>query len=703
MYQRLHHLLPIAALSFLTALPTLAQENAPERKILPQEMPISLGAGHIPDRATFRQLARIGAQRGSSSSKDVELIKFVVDIQPSEPLRIYWINTNNINMHPKFMEKVGIDFGFSGQGKDSGGRGNGRDGRDADRGRGRDQGRDEGRGKGRDSEPQSRGERGSIVMQGRGRGRQIRTLTDYSPETTSVSLRADMSYLADETAPDGSRGLYTYNLEPHVNLELGAVVFREIEKTLPIAKGKLAYRVSESAYKQDRQKYAKAGIAIYSDFEKFIALNEATAVGKLRYLADDGLPGAHDIVIASTLPNEMPRTAGVITAVRQTPLSHVNLRAVQDQIPNAYIADVLHSESINALVGKYVHYAVTAEGYTLRAASEDEVAQHFKARTPDTAPALDRDLTLTEILPLTELDFTSSKSVGAKAANVAVLKNMDFPAGTVPDGFAVPFYYYDRFMHHNGFDREIDALLADAALIADKKKLQSALKALRKRIKAGDVPEQMQRALADVHAAYPAGTSLRCRSSTNNEDLPNFSGAGLYDSYTHHVHEGHLAKSIKQVYASLWNFRAFEARELYGVDHQQVAMGVLIHPNFKGELANGVAVTSDVLYNSENSFYVNAQHGEDLVTNPEALSTPEELLIAHSRKDGYRLLKPASDNRVVLIDSELDQLRRHLADINETFSHLYNPPQDKPFAMEIEFKITAENRLVIKQARPWVF
>ena len=54
-------------------------------------------------------------------------------------------------------------------------------------------------------------------------------------------------------------------------------------------------------------------------------------------------------------------------------------------------------------------------------------------------------------------------------------------------------------------------------------------------------------------------------------------------------------------------------------------------------------------------------------------------------------------------DDQLNQLRRHLAVIHEKFTTLYNPAADKPFAMEIEFKITSESKLAIKQARPWVF
>ena len=41
--------------------------------------------------------------------------------------------------------------------------------------------------------------------------------------------------------------------------------------------------------------------------------------------------------------------------------------------------------------------------------------------------------------------------------------------------------------------------------------------------------------------------------------------------------------------------------------------------------------------------------------------------------------------------------------IHEEFADLYDPTDDEPFAMEIEFKITSDDILAIKQARPWVF
>ena len=159
------------------------------------------------------------------------------------------------------------------------------------------------------------------------------------------------------------------------------------------------------------------------------------------------------------------------------------------------------------------------------------------------------------------------------------------------------------------------------------------------------------------------------------------------------------------MFASLWTFRAFTEREFHRIDHSAAAMGVLVHPNYTEELANGVAVSFDPFYDGPGRYYVNTQVGEDLVTNPEANSVPEELLLLPGM--ATTSCGPTSNQvgrgELLMSDAQIGQLAQHLTTIHDHFEGLYDPGPNDPFAMEIEFKITSENVLAIKQARPWVF
>ena len=57
------------------------------------------------------------------------------------------------------------------------------------------------------------------------------------------------------------------------------------------------------------------------------------------------------------------------------------------------------------------------------------------------------------------------------------------------------------------------------------------------------------------------------------------------------------------------------------------AMGLLCHPNFQEEKSNGVGISIDPIYETENTFYLNTQVGESLITNPDPNSVPEEILL----------------------------------------------------------------------------
>ena len=529
-----------------------------------------------------------------------------------------------------------------------------------------------------------------------------------------------MGYDTNLVAPDGSRGVYLYTVSA-VSIERSIVprylerVYTLMGASMPVVDNDLAHwrmgRTSDST-EGDPLIYETARIEFLFDDDvlgqtHFTVLNPGEGYGLLRNMEPGERPHPRDVVIYDALPNELPRVAGIVTTLPQTPLSHINLRAIQDGVPNAYIAGALDDNAFSSLIGSHVYYSVTETGYSIRAASSAEVDKHYAAYRPAQVQVPERDLTVTSITGLNEIGFDDWNSFGVKAANVAVLGTLGFPEGTVPDGFAVPFYYYDEFMKHNGLYDDVREMLADPDFQTDYDVKEDELKKLRKKIKKAETPEWMNTDLTAMHASFPEGTSLRYRSSTNNEDLPGFSGAGLYDSKTQHAEEtveDGISKSLKQVYASLWNFRAFVERDFYRVDHMSTAMGVLVHRNYSDEQVNGVAVSVDPAYETEGTYYVNSQVDEDLVTNPEANSVPEEVLL---NSDGtYRVValsNRAEAGQTLMTDDQLAQLSRHLGVIHRKFAELYGIEPGGEFAMEIEFKITSDGILAIKQARPWVF
>jgi hypothetical protein len=418
-------------------------------------------------------------------------------------------------------------------------------------------------------------------------------------------------------------------------------------------------------------------------------------------------PGSRDIVLYDALPNSLPRVGGIITSVVQTPLSHVNLRAIQDNVPNAYIADPLSIDSIANLLGSYVYYKVENETFQFREATLAEVNAWYEDLRPTEPQIPIRDLSITDIMPLDDIEFEMSAAFGAKCSNVATMRTFGFPSGTIPDGFGIPFYYYDEFMQFNNFYEEAQVMIDNPTFQNDIIFRVERLKDFRRDIKDAPMPQWMLDNLQAMHDDFPVGTAVRCRSSTNNEDLPGFSGAGLYTSKTQHLDEGHIKKSIKQVYASMWNFRAYEERDFYRVDHFMAAMGVLCHPNFEEEQSNGVGISIDPIYETDSTFYLNTQVGESLITNPDPNSVPEEILLYQnpSQGGGYlvlRLSNLVNQGELVMDQIYLDQMREFLTVIHNEFAILYDVVGAEGFGMDIEYKVTAQEQLVIKQARPWV-
>ena len=135
--------------------------------------------------------------------------------------------------------------------------------------------------------------------------------------------------------------------------------YEVLAASMPLLENNLAYYPMPAAalplYQEERASYDDSRINVIFEADifpdvDFLSLNRGTGYGYLRVMGQDERPNPRDIVIYQSLPNDLPRVAGIITTVAQTPLSHVNLRALQDRVPNAFVRDALDDATIDSLI-----------------------------------------------------------------------------------------------------------------------------------------------------------------------------------------------------------------------------------------------------------------------------------------------------------------------------------------------------------------
>ncbi len=525
-------------------------------------------------------------------------------------------------------------------------------------------------------------------------------------------------YRPDYRDSSGEPGILVLETLPNdpVPADLMGRVFQIVRLTAPGIFVPIAYHPSGplqmELYEKEKALYEASEIRVAGDGELYAqvgyaALNTGVAYGWLRVHQGGSVSGfgTRDVVVFRSIPNETGRLAGVITESPQTPLSHINLKAKQNGTPNAYLRRASDDPELRGLLGELVRIEVAPAGLRVEAADLEAAEVWWEQLRPAHPMQLPFDVSTTEILGLDEAAYGDRLRVGAKAANLGELFRM-FPGRTVAGGFAIPFSWYDLFLAANSLEDDVERALVRVreGSVEDG---EQALKDLRRRIERSPAPAWMAEELELARTMFAEGQGLRCRSSTNNEDLQDFNGAGLYESNTHRPGEGRLIGSVQKVWASLWTQRAVEEREFYRIDHATAKMGVLVHPNFDDEQGNGVAVASNLYVSGAPGYTINVQLGEDLVTNPSPDAVPEEWLMVPA-PDGetwsavkMRSSSLAEEGTELLDEDQRVELAEMLEEITARFREWTGTPSAR-FAMEIEFKVTEGGALIIKQARPWV-
>ena len=277
-------------------------------------------------------------------------------------------------------------------------------------------------------------------------------------------------------------------------------------------------------------------------------------------------------------------------------------------------------------------------------------------------------------------------------------------------GLVIPLAHYHQFLVDNGLDVQIAAMLLDDAFRNDGVARAAQLAALRDQIRATPLdPSFLATVEARLDADFPA-TRMKFRSSTNAEDLEHHTGAGLYESAAGQVGDpiDTVAAAIREVWASVWNFRAFEERDYVSIVHLDVNMAVLVVPSFVDEDANGVAITANIYDpapGGEDAFTINAQLGEASVVQPGTGITADSLVYYYFH-NGQPATYYTRSNLVpgatgVLTRAQLFALGQALAAIRTHFADFYDPPAGYgALPMDVEWKLVGDE-IWIKQARPY--
>lgn len=405
------------------------------------------------------------------------------------------------------------------------------------------------------------------------------------------------------------------------------------------------------------------------DENGYQALNPGAAIGQLRiidHLTPDIVIDRNQIVIFKEVPVHLTPLSGIITTERASPLSHVNMLAKSWAIPNATIKD--SDKLFKQLEGKYVRLEVREDGYSLAPADASEVVRRNREWVKRGDLVTPRaDLVYQRLTDLNLQRARDAVRFGAKSANLGEIIHARLPGIVVPRGFAIPFHFYQEFIHRNHLEERIAAAVEEDRFVHDPRYRKIRLEEIRGWIQRGEHdPAFENQILSKVHREY-TGLGLFARSSTNAEDLGNFSGAGLYSTVPNVRSDKELMEAIKTVWASVWNYEAYEARESFGMNHFGVYPAVLIQEGIDAESA-GVAITTDPFNRADRgAVYVNAKRGLGIKV-VEGRRVAEQA-IYHAASRSIQVLTRSDEDTMMAFDEHggvketaIDEHRRVLTD-----------------------------------------
>ncbi|SHG70973.1 PEP/pyruvate-binding domain-containing protein [Massilia sp. CF038] len=587
------------------------------------------------------------------------------------------------------------------------------------------------------------------------------------------------------TLGDATTPIYAVQFYPDDVVSESALLdaLTTVQRALPIPGAKLAFVATgtQQTFKNIATQARALNIQLLTIDQvlgdiKFIGLNPGEAWGYLRlFPSDANALRPTDIAVFDELPLDLSVLAGVMTRAYQDVNSHVNLKSKERNTPNMVLRDASISHPrLQQWADRPVHLVVTSQGYTLESTTPAIIAEKLaqKLNRPWTALPVVNETRLQsfdELCPSLKTAtasascFDAAKRYGGKSTGLAFLArgvgraatpgsiSAPFAYDLTPAGLAVPVQFYRDMLimpENLALKIKVDALAAaeKAGYLSPQER-----DAMVTEVQALFYKAKLPVGLADAVKARlltvsPGTTKFKFRSSATSEDVANFNGAGLYDSFAIEPEKtdnadlscvveadsvaGVVTKlkvkpktvqcGIKAVYASLWNSRALVERSFARLDHATAGMGLSINPSYGDELANLVLVTR-VLGSDVYGYSLSVQVGENLVTNPTPGTISEYTIASFSdpgrppRFTPARFAKPTPTEPVrttpILTQKQMSDIVEVARKIEVAYCKAkptYYPRGDcnnvwldknKPLSLDMEVKILPDGHYQFKQVR----
>ncbi len=193
----------------------------------------------------------------------------------------------------------------------------------------------------------------------------------------------------------------------------------------------------------------------------------------------------------------------------------------------------------------------------------------------------------------------SREIIGGKGYSLTEMTLAGLP---VPPGFHVATSAYRAFVAANDLQARI---LAAAGQSGQETVASERIAGL---FAENDLAPALARAIKSAYQKLGNNVAVAVRSSANAEDLPDMSFAGQQDTYLNIIGEDALLAAVRDCWASLWTPRAISYRQRMGIDHDQVAMAVVIQTMVEADIS-GILFTVNPATGERSEMIVNASYG----------------------------------------------------------------------------------------------